>query len=352
MLGSGTLLDPYIITTVDELQAMQSDLAACYKLGNNIDASATAGWNGGAGFAPVGDVVNLFSGQLDGDFKTITGLVINRPTPLGPDNVGIFGVTFSTAIVKNVNLTGFTVIGGNYTGGLVGGNYGLVEYSNYSGIIIAQTGWCAGGLVGINCGHIRRCTGGINLNTTFFGGADFLGGLVGWNYGSGITGLIEECYSAGGIITHSHNAGGLVGCNDGIVKNCYSTALTAGSGAGGLVGKLGNFVRGSVENSYSVGPVTGLTWAGGLICYSGVGVPPQVGCYYDMITSGQSDNDGRGVPKTTAEMKQQATFVGWDFATIWMINEGRDYPTFRRLASTSNSASSKIRAALELIGAL
>jgi len=28
-------------------------------------------------------------------------------------------------------------------------------------------------------------------------------------------------------------------------------------------------------------------------------------------------------------MKQQATFVGWDFNTIWNITEGTTYPFFR-----------------------
>jgi hypothetical protein len=30
--------------------------------------------------------------------------------------------------------------------------------------------------------------------------------------------------------------------------------------------------------------------------------------------------------KTTAEMKHQTTFSGWDFNTVWVINEGVTYP--------------------------
>ena len=43
------------ITNVTELQAMENDLDGDYVLGNNIDASATSGWNGGLGFDPIGD---------------------------------------------------------------------------------------------------------------------------------------------------------------------------------------------------------------------------------------------------------------------------------------------------------
>lgn len=42
------------ITNVTELQAMENDLTEDYVLGNNIDASATSGWNGGGGFDPIG----------------------------------------------------------------------------------------------------------------------------------------------------------------------------------------------------------------------------------------------------------------------------------------------------------
>lgn len=54
MTGSGTAGDPYIIYDVNDLQAMKDDLTAYYELANNIDASATSGWNGGKGFEPIG----------------------------------------------------------------------------------------------------------------------------------------------------------------------------------------------------------------------------------------------------------------------------------------------------------
>ena len=42
------------ITDVTELQAMEDDLTEDYILGNNINAAATSGWNGGLGFDPIG----------------------------------------------------------------------------------------------------------------------------------------------------------------------------------------------------------------------------------------------------------------------------------------------------------
>ena len=64
--GSGTEADPYIITNAEQLQQMNDDRTAHYALGNNIDASATAGWDGDKGFGPIGTVSDPFTGSLDG----------------------------------------------------------------------------------------------------------------------------------------------------------------------------------------------------------------------------------------------------------------------------------------------
>jgi len=50
--GGGSATDPYIVTTAEQLDAVRDDMAAHYKLGNNIDLSdylANAGNNNGYG---------------------------------------------------------------------------------------------------------------------------------------------------------------------------------------------------------------------------------------------------------------------------------------------------------------
>jgi hypothetical protein len=73
----------------------------------------------------------------------------------------------------------------------------------------------------------------------------------------------------------------------------------------------------AINKCYSVGSVTGST-AGGLI---GDSLGSVFNCFYDSQTSGQSDNTGKGVPKTTSGMMNINTFiiVGWD------IIEKKDY---------------------------
>ena len=111
-----------VITNVTELQqAMAFDLAGTYVLGNNIDASATSGWNAGAGFAPVGTGtgVGRFTGSLDGAGYAITNLTINRPTT---DYQGLFGSTNGATITRVGGISG-SVTGKDYVGPLAGRAY-------------------------------------------------------------------------------------------------------------------------------------------------------------------------------------------------------------------------------------
>jgi hypothetical protein len=48
-------------------------------------------------------------------------------------------------------------------------------------------------------------------------------------------------------------------------------------------------------------------------------------CYWDTEASGIS-TDIKATPKTTAEMKQQATYTRWNFDALWSIEEGVSYP--------------------------
>ena len=74
--GDGTKGNPYVIEDVDDLQNMSSNLSAHYVLGNDINASATARWNSGAGFKPIGTPSKRVTGSLDGKNHSITGLFI------------------------------------------------------------------------------------------------------------------------------------------------------------------------------------------------------------------------------------------------------------------------------------
>jgi parallel beta-helix repeat protein len=297
--GSGTVGDPYIITDVNQLQEMQYDLDAYYELGNDIDASDTVNWNGGAGFEPVGsyDPNYSFTGTLDGRGHVITGLYIYRPSS---NSIALFSGTFG-AEIKNFGLIDVDITGSMGIGALVNANMSTTISKCWSSGEVKSTFIGAntagiGGLVGVNMSGsiISKCYSTVNVTGN---DAWQYGGLAGRNHRGAI---IEDCYATGNV-TGTSKVGGLVGDNQfgadgGYVTRCYSTGLVTGNG-GGLIG---------------------YNWQGGVTYDS----------YWDTVTSGKTTSKG-GTGKTTSEMKQKATFVGWDFAATWDIVENSTYPFLR-----------------------
>ena len=372
------------ITNCTELQNMKYDMNADYYLANDIDASATSGWNGGAGFEPIGTSENNFRGNFDGQGYVITDLHIDRPSA---DYVGLFGCTHmgssgssgggatraSDGEIKNVGLENVTIIGNGRVGGLVGHNYrGKITNSYATGNVSGSSSY-VGGLVG----HNKRGPITYSYSTGSVSGLAYVGGLVGYNYygdicmyyapihnsystcnvttssAGAVGGLvgynwapITNCYATGNVsgrdlvgglvglvgglwdstepitnsyatgdVTGSSSVGGLVGCGGKPITNCYATgSVTGSSNVGGL---LGYGWGGPITNSYSTGSVTGSSSVGGLVGGSDATI---TNSYYDTNTSGQSDT-GKGEPKTTEQMKQEATFGGWDFTNLWGIEE-------------------------------
>jgi filamentous hemagglutinin family protein len=271
-------------TTGTDLQGINGNLSGFYALGSNIDASPTSSWNGGQGFTPIGS----FGGVFNGLGHTISGLVINLPST---DSVGLFGT--SSGSIANVGLVGGSVTGGQYSGGLVGKNWGTVTDSYVTGsvsgtvfvgglvgensVLGATSGTVAnsystanvngsivvGGLVGGNYGTVQ----GSYATGTVTGTADRVGGLVGANdFGvSGVGATITDSYATGNV-NGVNAAGGLVGSNYGTVNNTHAsgsvTATGSADGTGGLIGKNN---AGIVNNSYATGAVTGVTYVGGLV---------------------------------------------------------------------------------------
>lgn len=89
------------ISSCEQLQGMQENLSANYKLVQDIECSQTADWNGGKGFVPIGEFDNQFTGVLDGQGFTIRNLRVISDDQVG----GLFG--FATrAIIKNLKLDG------------------------------------------------------------------------------------------------------------------------------------------------------------------------------------------------------------------------------------------------------
>jgi hypothetical protein len=86
------------------------------------------------------------------------------------------------------------------------------------------------------------------------------------------------------------------------------------------------FEKGEVRNCYAACSVTGSGDVGPCIGLASP-VAVQEGCF--SLSLEVSRSNGLGTPLTAEQMKQQASFAGWDFENVWMVCEGRGYPRLK-----------------------
>jgi len=251
-----------------------------------------------------------FSGIFDGNRVKINNANILKGG--GLVQVGLIGgiQVGSSTIIRNVIIedsVSESALLGSMNGSAL--SDAIVENCSVSGT--AKDGL----LLDRNFGTVRRCNsfgvvnGGSGSNIS-------AGGLV----GSSSAGEIYKCYSEA-IINSELRVGGLVGnFLSTYMHDCYTQSTVNSTQYGG--GAVGGAFSGQIKNCYAIGTVSGSGILRGLVGGSGATV---INSYYDTTVSGLTDT-GTGIPKTTAEMKQQATYVGWDFTNIWSINEGVSYP--------------------------
>jgi filamentous hemagglutinin family protein len=323
--GGATLTAYMLANTVYDLQNIQNNLSGNYALGKDIDASATANWNSGTGFVPIGSINGggvSFTGQLDGQGSTINNLFI-APTANNIQSIGLFGQIGAGGVVQNLNLTNVDIQGNpnlgtnsgtgfQEVGALAGSNSGLVDNVTARGTVNGGTvsaGGSVGGLVGQNGitngstvtgGTIENSSAAVNVSSA--GVNVELGGLVGYNAPSA---MITSSYATGNVTAtatiasnngtncstsgsncQNASAGGLVGQNSGTIQGaavplvtfacvagltCAAGAVSVGSNAhgGGLVGTN----DGIIANAFATGTVTG---AAGLSNFSN-GPPTELG---------------------------------------------------------------------------
>jgi hypothetical protein len=250
--------------TGTDLQGINGNLASGFVLGANIDATATSGWSGGAGFQPLGidsagnRLNNFFgfTGGFNGLGHTIANLTINRPTI---SDVGLFG-TATNAGMSNLGLTGGNVTGRSRVGMVIGSAGAIIagitlQFQNLyaTGTVTGDT---SGGLIGIvSSAAIDNSFADVAITST----ADSAGGLVdGLSFGS-----LSRSHASGAITSSGGYAGGLLGNgNHADITDSYATGRVTGSqgiSAGGLVGQ--GFTT-TVGKSWASGDVV-LTPSGG-----------------------------------------------------------------------------------------
>ena len=173
-----------------------------YELTADINLTSYADWN------PIGDHVNRYTGDFNGNGFTVSNMTIT-----GADTrIGLFATISSAARIESVGVISASVTSTHATG-------------------------YAGALVGDSAGVIVACWSTGSVTST-----NYVGGLVGSSSGS-ITSSYSHA-SVTGTATQAQHVGGLLGASSSsTVRNSYSIGLVTRTGThvnvGGLIGSGG-----------------------------------------------------------------------------------------------------------------
>ena len=320
--GSGTELDPYLISTVQELNDLfffdDNSGTIYFKLNCDLDLTGSNSWHSGHGYIP-----KSFYGVLDGNGHTISNLFTNQYYRYP----GLFGNVYGT--VKNIILDNADINTlFNSDSVYVGGIAGFLRYDGriekckvMNSTISANNGDSANhnfvsGIVGrsyVNDGYstqdilIKECASVNNIfnsNNTF---ANELPGIINV-VGDTVTNYairIEDCYALDNYFnvpvsaTIIRIAGITYGyeINNLIVSRCYSANLII----------QGNQINDDPMLIASSSTVTAID------------------NYYNLTNSTGFTASTYGTELTVAEMQNSVNFNNWDNINVWGWDSNINY---------------------------
>ena len=297
---------------------------ASYRLGR-----VNPTWTTGAGWQPIGNRSNPFSGLFDGNAHTIANLRIHG---VATGDVGLFGAVANGARIENMGLLAVDVDVDNSAqaifgvGALVGKNEGEVVNSYaMDGLVRGYSD--VGGLVGRNEKVIVN-----SYAHNAVSGSSRVGGLVGYLIGRGI----YNSYATG-VVNGDDSVGGLLGEVIGRgIYNSYATGMVSGDNSvGGLVGRDNAT---TIVDSYTSSKISGNS--GGLIGSSSRDTFTVNASYWDVDTSKVMDdeNNANGIGKTTTELQSakiggDGIYSDWD-SDDWYSGSSSQYPLLKYTKAT------------------
>ena len=300
--GDGTSANPYKISSVDDLNLIQANQGACYRLTKNISTDGRTNFS-----------ASYFSGTLDGAGFTITGL----QKPLIQQNAGT---------IKDLNIVAdFDYDSHDIHGVVAQYNTGKIQDCKVTGTITGHMGSTSsmshpafGGIVGENevAGTVSGCSSGVDISISMTATDSYVGGIAGVNIGT-----IEKCVAGGNLSVTQANGnsyqiylGGIAGRIEqfgnmgGYVKQCAFTGTLRVTGGTAVTGQICAQVNANVLNS-----AIGLN---GHVsdCYGKNGQGALIGTNTEQtLTTG-------GV-LTAEQMKDPNSYKGWSFDGDWQISK-------------------------------
>ena len=300
--GDGTSANPYKISSIDDLNLIQANQGAYYRLTKNISTDGRTNFS-----------ASYFSGTLDGAGFTITGL----QKPLIQQNAGT---------IKDLNIVAdFDYDSHDIHGVVAQYNTGKIQDCKVTGTVTGHMGSTSsmshpafGGIVGENevAGTISGCSSGVNISISMTATDSYVGGIAGVNIGT-----IEKCVAEGNLSVTQANGnsyqvylGGIAGRIEqfgnmgGYVKQCAFTGTLRVTGGTAVTGQICAQVNANVLNS-----AIGLN---GHVsdCYGKNGQGALIGTNTEQtLTTG-------GV-LTAEQMKDPNSYKGWSFDGDWQISK-------------------------------
>lgn len=284
----------YLISTADELRLFASMVNSGQKsikgkLTADIELNDISDWEnwdenttGLNVWTPIGNYINEFTGSIDGQGHTISGIYINGNNY----HQGLVGYLNAGGTIQNLGVEASYIKGSWYIGGVCGVNYGIVS----------------------NC-----------YNTGKIIGEDYVGGVCGSNHS------MIDCYNTGTITGHD-NVGGVSGFSENKLANCYNTGnVTGNDGVGGVSGT--NFS--AMNSCYNIGNITGNSYAGGITGANGGTI---TNCYYLTGTAAGGINGNNVAGK--AEAKSDIQFASGEVA--WLLQNGQAEQIWGQTINTDN----------------
>lgn len=303
------------VYTVEDLQAINLDMSANYKLMNDIDLTEDTAPGGdwdsnGFGWNPIGGkgvyAATSFDGVFDGNGHTIKGMRIEATSVGG--NFGLFAKV--TGSIINLSVEGSISIskGWQFKVGSIAAESDNATFTNCKS-------YC-----------------NINVDSVSSGYAESnIGGIVGYHNNWGESRWISCCINLGDISVPKENGycrykiGGIVGAVGGrlYMTDCYNTGniicknSAGGNSISGLFGSSGSY-ESEVFYCYNTGLIRFGTPDN--MVSSGTAVGSNKNCYF-LKDSGV----GSGESLTETQMKIQSSFVGFDFENTWIMYPDSNY---------------------------
>lgn len=302
------------IYTPEEFNDIRNNLDGNYILMNDITFQAEdfqeggAYYNNGIGWMPIGSETTPFTGNLNGNYHMVKGIIIQQSSSMNNDATfyGLFGCV-ENGTIENLSIIDSLIevnTATSHIGSLAGGikNSTIKNCYNTGAInLVSTTTAAVGGIIGYSeKSSINNCKNAGSVIITVKGDSLYSGGIVGYDFGSEITyccnmGTITEilsprhiipaapiyiagilgqsfmsninnCYNNGEIIVKDTvedmmgyliNAGGI--SNAGSISYCYNTGnlmifSRLLSYTGGIAGQAI-----SINNCYNIGQITSNT---------------------------------------------------------------------------------------------